>query len=109
MIVAAKQSWNAWIPELKKPHEFSKALPLIEGCCIVADEKGKPFNTLSLASVPDTISCFIGPPGGFSEEELAILQQHDTILITLAKYRLRTELAAAILAGNILQKFVIPE
>lgn len=109
MIVAAKQSWNAWVPELKKPRPFSEALSFIEGCCIVADEKGSTFNTLSPGSVPDTMSCFIGPPGGFSQEELSALKQRDSILIKLSGYRLRTELAAAILAGNIIQKFVIPE
>ena len=107
MIAAAKQSWNAWLPNLIGPIDFKKALGMVRGLVLVADENGETLDILSeKPTLQDSISCFIGPPEGFSPEELSELRKCGSRAITLSDKRLRTELAATILAGNIVQKFI---
>ena len=107
MIAAAKQSWNAWLPNLNEPVEFKKALSMARGLVFVADENGEALDISSEKfSIQDSISCFIGPPEGFSPEELDELRKYGSKAVKLSDKRLRTELAATILAGNIVQKFI---
>ena len=107
MIAASKQSWNAWLPNLIGPIDFKKALSVVRGLVLVADENGETLDILSeKPTLQDSISCFIGPPEGFSPEELSELRKCGSRAITLSDKRLRTELAATILAGNIVQKFI---
>ena len=107
MIAAAKQSWNAWLPALNKPVELDKALYMAKGLVFVADMHGETLDkSLDKLTLQDTVSCFIGPPEGFSAEELDGLKNHSASLIKLSDKRLRTELAATVLAGNIVQKFI---
>ncbi len=107
MIAAAKQSWNAWLPALNKPVKLDKALSMAKGLVFVADMNGETLDkSLDKLTLQDTVSCFIGPPEGFSAEELDGLKKHSAGLIKLSDKRLRTELAATVLAGNIIQKFI---
>lgn len=107
MIAAAKQSWNAWLPNLIGPVEFKKALSVAQGLIFVADKSGEALDTsLDKLTLQDTISCFVGPQEGFSQNELDELKQNGAHSIKLSDKRLRTELAATVLAGNIVQKFI---
>ena len=107
MIAAAKQSWNAWLPTLNKPIEFSMALTIMQGPIFVADMFGETLEkSLEKLTLQHTISCFIGPPEGLSSEELNALKQSGARLVKLTDRRLRTELAATVFAGNIVQKFI---
>jgi len=108
MISAAKQSWNGWLPQLNGPIPFESAVAKVGNNVLVADERGETLDRLSgnIHSC-DVLSCFIGPPGGFSDEEREIFLRKKAHCIKLSDRRLRTELAATILAGNIVQKFSI--
>lgn len=107
MIAAAKQSWNAWLPALNKPIEFSTVLSSMQDTVFVADMLGETLEkSMGGLSFQDTVSCFIGPPEGFSSRELDLLKQKNAHLIKLSDKRLRTELAATVFAGNIVQKFI---
>lgn len=107
MIAAAKQSWNAWLPALNKPVEFSIALTIMQGHVFVADMLGDTLEkSLEKLTLQDAISCFIGPPEGFSPEELEALKEKGARLVKLSDKRLRTELAATVFAGNVVQKFL---
>ena len=107
MIAAAKQSWNAWLPSLNGPVDFNKALSLVQGHVIVADENGETLDTLSeKTALQEGMSCFVGPPEGFSQKEIDELKQSGALSIKLSDKRLRTELAATVLAGNLVQKFI---
>ncbi len=108
MISAAKQSWNAWIPEILHPTAFKDAIKKKSGICFVADNNGITLdNLLKDTDIQDNFSCFIGPPGGFSENELMEMKLHGFKTIKLSDHRLRTELAATVFAGNIVQRFVL--
>ena len=107
MIAAAKQSWNAWLPALNIPVKLNKALRMAKGLVFVADMNGEKLGkSLDELTLQDTVSCFIGPPEGFSTEELGGLKRHGAKLVKLSDKRLRTELAATVFAGNIVQKFI---
>jgi 16S rRNA (uracil1498-N3)-methyltransferase len=104
IISAAKQSWNAWLPVLHTPVSFETALAGAGDTLLVADDRGKPLGSFSKEVLPDRpLSCFTGPPGGFSIEEREMLLRKNAHFIKLSGQRLRTELAAAILAGNLVQ------
>lgn len=108
MIAAAKQSWNAWLPSLVGPMDYKKALSMVRGIVFVADKSGEALEaSLDKLTLQDTISCFVGPPEGFSQNELDELKQNGASSIKLSDKRLRTELAAAVLAGNVVQKCMV--
>jgi 16S rRNA (uracil1498-N3)-methyltransferase len=107
MIAAAKQSWNAWLPTLNIPVKLDKAIGMLRGIVFIADMNGETLDkSINELTLQDTISCFIGPPEGFSQQELDALKQSSARLVKLADRRLRTELAATVFAGNIVQKFL---
>jgi 16S rRNA (uracil1498-N3)-methyltransferase len=114
MIAAVKQSHNPWLPALHKPQPF---LPAIQMACsqagdraaipIAADADGAPLETaFTGAKQVDRVDCFIGPPGGFSPDELEYFSLKNIPLVKIAHYRLRTELAAIVSCAGIMQHFI---
>jgi len=113
MIAAAKQSRNPWLPELHKPMPF---LPAVQMACTEADDHAIHIATDSTGSALETaftgakrigrIDCFIGPPGGFSPDELEYFSLKNIPLVKIAHYRLRTELAAIVSCTGIQQHFI---
>jgi 16S rRNA (uracil1498-N3)-methyltransferase len=102
LISAIKQSHNPFLPMMEKPIDFSAALDKIEGTCLVADQNGSGLSTrLETAGYFSTCSCYVGPPGGFSPEEMETLVRIGGIKVKVAEYRLRTELAATVLVGGL--------
>ncbi len=110
MIAGIKQARSAWLPLLARPTAFSEALSAGEGCpALVADEKGAPL-PLAAGVVRDApfVSCFVGPPGGFSPKESTALMSRKAVFVSLSGNRLRTELAAVVLCGFV-RSAVLPE
>lgn len=105
MITAAKQSWNAWIPLLSVPMSFDSAISMDHDLLLVADENGELLSSLNSTMLKsrNKISCFVGPPGGFSFEELSKLNKSGSFSVKISPHRLRTELASTVLVGNIVQ------
>jgi 16S rRNA (uracil1498-N3)-methyltransferase len=108
MVAGIKQSLNAWLPELKAPTEFDKVLDTVRSFspkrCIVADADGMPLGpALDGLAAPTDTACFIGPPGGFSQNEKDELKSSGFVFVKIAHTRLRTELAAVILCAQALQ------
>jgi 16S rRNA (uracil1498-N3)-methyltransferase len=104
MEAGIKQSLNPWLPACREPVAFDKVLALCgESPVLVADEGGEPpasiFDRIGNA---DSVSCFIGPPGGFSPEELAALAAARAFFVSLSSSRLRTELAAVVLCSAVM-------
>ncbi|HEX3020022.1 MAG TPA: RsmE family RNA methyltransferase [Chitinispirillaceae bacterium] len=101
MVAAMKQSLYPFLPELDNPVNLANALEKSFSKKITADPEGKSLNTfINADSFP--ISCFIGPPGGYSSNELSLLQTHGSIMVKIAPTRLRTELAAVVLSAQLL-------
>lgn len=108
MIAGIKQSLGAWLPELTGPMEFSESLEMARSCnpkqCFVADPDGTVLR-LAVDDLADStnMTCFIGPPGGFSENEKNQLKNLGFVFVKIANTRLRTELASVILCAQVLQ------
>jgi 16S rRNA (uracil1498-N3)-methyltransferase len=102
MIAGIKQARSAWMPLLRRPQSFADTLAESEGCPVLAaDQTGAPLlpgagHDLQRTSI---ISCFVGPPGAFSPEEIRALKSVGAGFVSLSENRLRTELAALLLCG----------
>jgi 16S rRNA (uracil1498-N3)-methyltransferase len=103
MIAGIKQAKSAWLPNCKPPGTLKAGVEACKGSVmILADENGAPFpNVLDRIKNAAAVSCFVGPPGGFSPREIDALKSAGSISVSLAKNRLRTELAAIILCGMV--------
>ncbi|MBN1575264.1 MAG: 16S rRNA (uracil(1498)-N(3))-methyltransferase [Chitinispirillaceae bacterium] len=101
MIVALKQSHSCWLPELATPCSTADAAASAAGTVLVADPQGEPLNAVMPIDPAVPLSCFIGPPGGFSEKELQLFDR-SSIRVRIAPARLRTELAATVLCAQLI-------
>ncbi len=96
---AAKQSRRGIIPEVTKPLPFRKALELAEGMDLklipyeLAEGMEKTRQLIESARPGQDIAVFIGPEGGFDEEEIREAAERGIEPITLGKRILRTETA----------------
>ena len=93
---AARQSHNAWVPQLNPPRRFLDIIQQgLSGTILVLDTCNV---TESFASLPlnpkEPISVFIGPEGGFSADERREFKNQDWLFTTLGPTVLRIETAA---------------
>lgn len=94
---AVKQSGRSRIPALEEPAEF-RDLIAKPGAKILFDA-----DTAPTTGQPDNrITLFIGPEGGWSEDELALAKQHGCAFQQLGPRRLRAETAAIVAVANVL-------
>jgi len=97
LIEACKQSKQAWIPQLKPLSTIEEALRTEAKLKILLDKAGKPLLEL-IKDKPKSVIAFIGPEGGFSNDEKAMLQKAGCIPASLGKNILRIETAAIAVA-----------
>lgn len=96
---AAKQSGRSMVPEVKAVMTFTEALNYAEAFDIVlipyemAEGMEKTKEIISSVRPGQTIGVFIGPEGGFDEEEVEKAAAMGALPITLGKRILRTETA----------------
>jgi len=96
---AAKQSKRMRIPEIKGVMSFSQAISYAKSLdiCLMPYElaKGMKETKETLAGIVpgQSIGIFIGPEGGFAEEEAAEALANEVRIITLGRRILRTETA----------------
>jgi len=101
---AAKQSKRAVIPEITGIKAFKEAVK----DCVDADVKLIPYELEDAAGMDRTrdiikavkpgqsVAIFIGPEGGFAEEEISICVEEGIVPITLGHRILRTETAGMV-------------
>jgi 16S rRNA (uracil1498-N3)-methyltransferase len=89
---AVKQSGRAVIPWLEAPVEFADAIAR-GGAKVLFDADVEPSPP---ASSLDAVTLFIGPEGGWSDDELALARQHEVTFARLGPRRLRAETAAIV-------------
>lgn len=96
---AAKQSGRGIVPEVTKVMDFSEALREAESMdvCLIPYElaEGIEHTREVCASIKpgQSVGIFIGPEGGFEEEEVSRAIEAGAIPLTLGKRILRTETA----------------
>ncbi len=108
---ATEQSQRGKIPELFLPEYFKKAINNIssDNLNIIFHEKSEELDFIdflfkkskTLKDV-DKINLFIGPEGGFSEEEIDIATKRGFFVVSLGKRVLRSETASILSSGAIL-------
>lgn len=94
---AAKQSKRGKIPKVKNILSFKEALKDCQslGQAIIPyeNEKVNTIKSFSKNFKGDSIGIFIGPEGGFTENEINLATQNNILPITLGNRILRTETA----------------
>ena len=103
---AMKQSQRVVLPEVFHPVSFSEA---IKNCSdelkLIADEKDSS-QTIAIPPAPlkggTFIAVFIGPEGGFTEDEVKLAVENGFKILTLGKRKFRSETAAIAVLGKLL-------
>lgn len=96
-IEAAKQSKRAWVPEVARPRPFAEDIKDIAGfdLAMLAHPGGESIlDRLSMLREGARLIAYIGPEGGWSDEERAIARECGATEVCLAPRVLRTETAA---------------
>ncbi len=106
---ASEQSMRGRLPALRKPMEFREILEKVENKFnLVADEKS--FNRIADREKRvknfKSINVFIGSEGGFSNNERDFMKKNGFLFFNLGKTILRSE-TAAILGVGILVEFMV--
>ncbi len=108
---AAKQSGRGIIPEIKAPMSFKDALTYAGtlDAALIPYEKAEGIeatrNIISGLNDKDSVAIFIGPEGGFEENEIEMAEQNGTKPITLGKRILRTETAGLTILSVLMISF----
>lgn len=104
VMAAAKQCGRADLPPVKEPVQFRDAVRALKdkGLILVAYEGMKGSGAaesigpaLRAAKAGSTVSVFVGPEGGFSDEEVELARAEGAIVFGLGPRILRAEAAAA--------------
>ena len=105
---AAKQSKRSIIPKILEPQSIDNALEIVKDFDVKlipyenADSIDKTRRILDNMDKTGNISVFIGPEGGFEEDEVKKAIDLGFEVITLGKRILRTETAGLALLSNIM-------
>lgn len=89
---AAEQCWRNQLPALNPIINFNNVIPSLNSPSFILHPHAES-NTIDLNN-RTSINLFIGPEGGFSEEEVAFAKQHGVKALQLGPRILRTETAA---------------
>ncbi len=108
---AAKQSARHIIPEVREIMDFRSALSYAKACDtrIIPYELAEDFKItkeiLESLGINSRVAVFIGPEGGFSEEEISEAKEAGVIPLTLGRRILRTETAAMVVMSWLVYRF----
>ncbi len=100
---AARQSLRRIVPEVAAPLPFREALAGAVGAVLLHNGEGLP-PLEEVVSSPAGL--FVGPEGGWSDDEMGIARGHGASLARIGPYRLRSEtagIAAVARAGAALE------
>lgn len=93
---AAKQSGRGIIPIVEKPMAFADAVAEENGLKLIpyeCERDGSLKTALANAKSTGTVGIYIGPEGGFEEDEIALAAENGVTAVTLGKRILRCETA----------------
>jgi len=102
LVSALKQCKRYFLPRLTESNSIDDVIAKYPGYeLIVAHEKTEPETNIPPTPTRKKV-LFIGPEGGFTNEEIATLTRHGAITISLGPNRLRAETAALALLSKFL-------
>jgi 16S rRNA (uracil1498-N3)-methyltransferase len=91
---AARQSLRLRVPEVAEPVHFSQAVRGVGGDGVLLHNA--PHLEPLEAVIRDPVSLFVGPEGGWSEDELRDAEEAGLAMAQLGPYRLRSETAGMV-------------
>ncbi|HPS21575.1 MAG TPA: RsmE family RNA methyltransferase [Candidatus Paceibacterota bacterium] len=94
---ASEQSGRSIVPEISEPVSFEKSLELINktDLNILFDISGEKFSEINLNDF-EKINIFIGPEGGWTDNEIKKMKNLNFKIASLGKLTLRAETAAIV-------------
>jgi 16S rRNA (uracil1498-N3)-methyltransferase len=95
---AARQSLRMVVPDVAQPVSFSEAVRGAGGEGVLLHNEPDLAPLEAVVSAP--ASLFVGPEGGWSEEELQAAEEAGLVLAQLGPYRLRSETAGVVAAAR---------
>lgn len=103
---ASKQSKRGKIPKLRGILSFKEALEDIKNnnlniACYENEKTNSIKNSIKGVNI-DSIGIFIGPEGGFDEEEIKLMEKNDVKSVSLGNRILRTETASVVASSIVL-------
>jgi len=106
VVEAAEQCGRGRLPTIDSPLPYEEALASAPGVLVVPYEAERA-NRLAdylraLPERPQAVSLFIGPEGGYTEEEIALARESGAALVTLGRQVLRSETAGVVAAAIVL-------
>lgn len=108
IVEAAEQCGRGRLPSVSETQTFEQALRTARGLRIVPWEGEQRLRLASylreLPEPPATVSLFLGPEGGYDEEEMNLAQECGAALVTLGRRVMRSETAAIIAAGIVMHE-----
>lgn len=111
-IEAMKQSRGAHLPDVHDPVSFGEALEVVgdfDSILVAWEGEGAPALHRALDICRNgRIALWVGPTGGFTEAEIAMLEERGGAAFTLGRHRLKSE-TAAIASLAILRHLLSPE
>ena len=114
VISATKQCQRAWLPELCSPQTFEASLVQLQAFSLRLlfnpdPEQGSRTQhireVLREASQATAIALFVGPEGGFSNQEVTAAIESGCVPVTLGTNILRTETAAIVAVAAIAYEY----
>ena len=114
VISATKQCQRAWLPELCSPQTFEASLAQLGQfslCLCLNPHSGQESHVqyirevLREASHATAIALFVGPEGGFSNQEVTAAIKSGCVPVTLGTNILRTETAAIVAVAAIAYEY----
>lgn len=104
---AAKQSKRGIVPKILNPLSFNEAILFAKthcqrSCIPFENEHTYHLKHFLKSSTAESIGIFIGPEGGFTEEEISFAKQQQLDCVTLGKRILRSETAGLVVLANIM-------
>ena len=107
---AAKQSLRNTVPKVHDILSFNEALAYAEGCDVrlipyeLAEDFSKTRDIIDSLEPGGSLAVFIGPEGGFAEEEIEEAEATGVTPVTLGRRILRTETAAMVVLSWLLYR-----
>ena len=101
---AAEQSERGIIPKLSESKSFNEAFKNLDGEKILLDKSGENIKSYIPNSKFHILNIFIGPEGGWAENELNMAKENGVKIISLGSRILRTETAGLVAAAILLNK-----
>ena len=98
---SAEQSGRGILPALYEPMKFEEVLSVYKFPYVAFDPTGKPWTHQDF-EMTTALGVLIGPEGGWSEAELALLRDKKIPLISLGTQILRAETAAIAVSSLLL-------